>query len=44
MVIMIYFENKTQTEVASYYGISESAVSRAVDRIHNTLRKKLDNK
>lgn len=44
MVIMIYFENKTQTEVAIHYGISKAAVSRALDRIHNTLRKKLGKK
>lgn len=42
MVIMVYFEGKSQVEVAQKYGITESAVSQAMDRIHNTLRKILE--
>lgn len=42
MVIMVYFEGKSQVEVAQRYGITESAVSQAMDRIHNTLRKILE--
>lgn len=44
MVMMIYFENKSQTEVAKKYKISESAVSHAMERIYQTLRKILEKK
>ena len=39
MVFMIFFEEKTQAEVAEYYGITESAVSQSMDRIYASLRK-----
>lgn len=44
MVVMIYFEEKSQVEVAKKYGISEAAVSQAMDRIHKTLRRILEKK
>ena len=39
MVFMIFFEEKTQAEVAEYYGITESAVSQSMDRIYASLKK-----
>ena len=42
MVIKIFFENKTQVEVAEHYGISEAAVSQAMDRIYASLRRFLE--
>lgn len=39
MVFMIFFEEKTQADVAEYYGITESAVSQSMDRIYASLRK-----
>ena len=44
MVMMIYFEGKSQAEVAQQYHISESAVSHAMERIYQTLRKILEKK
>ncbi len=42
MVIMIFFEDKTQVEVAKHYGITETAVSQAMDRIYASLRRILE--
>lgn len=39
MVLMIFFEEKTQAEVAEYYGITEAAVSQSMDRIYMSLKK-----
>ena len=39
MVLMIFFEEKTQAEVAEYYGIIEAAVSQSMDRIYMSLKK-----
>ena len=39
MVRMIYFEGKTQEEVAMKYGVDKSAVSHAMQRIYTTLKK-----
>lgn len=36
---MIFFEEKTQAEVAEYYGITEAAVSQSMDRIYMSLKK-----
>lgn len=43
-VRLIYHEGKSQIEVAEIYGITESAVSHAMDRIHNSLRRFLQKK
>ncbi len=42
MVQMVYFEDKTQDEVAEHYGISKQAVSNAMQRIYATLKKILE--
>lgn len=39
MVRLIYFEGKTQEEVAKKYGVDKSAVSHAMQRIYSTLKK-----
>lgn len=39
MVRMIYFEGKSQEEVCAIYGITKSAVSHAMERIYEALRK-----
>lgn len=44
MVFMIFFEEKTQAEVAEHYGITESAVSQAMDRIYASLKKFFEKK
>ena len=42
MVRMVYFEGKTQEEVAAYYGVSKQAVSNAMQRIYAALRRNLE--
>lgn len=42
MVRMVYFEEKSQDEVARYYGISKQSVSDAMHRIYATMRKFLE--
>lgn len=42
MVRLIYFEERTQEEVAQILGIDSSSVRHAMMRIKNTLRKKLE--
>lgn len=44
MVQMIFFEEKSQDDVAAYFGISKSAVSHATERIFATLKKHLEKK
>ena len=44
IIKMIYEENKSQVEVAKIYGVSEQAISQAMTRIHNSLRKILQKK
>ena len=44
MVQMIFFEEKSQDDVAAYFGISKSAVSHATERIFATLKKYLEKK
>jgi RNA polymerase sigma factor (sigma-70 family) len=39
MVRMVYFEGKTQDEVAEIYGIKKQSVSDAMQRIYATLKK-----
>lgn len=39
IVKLIYFEGKTQEEVAKKYGVDKSAVSHAMQRIYSTLKK-----
>ena len=39
MVRMIYYEEKDQTEVASHFGITKSAVSHAMERIYERIKK-----
>lgn len=39
MVKLVYFEGKTQEEVAKKYGVDKSAVSHAMQRIYATLKK-----
>lgn len=43
MVQMVYFEEKSQDEVADYFGISKSAVSHAMARIYAAMKKFLNN-
>lgn len=42
MVQMVFFEDKSQDDVAAYFGISKSAVSHATARIFATLKKYLE--
>lgn len=42
MVKMIFYENKTQVEVAKYYGITKYSVSDAMQRIYASLRRILE--
>ena len=44
IIKMIYEENKSQVEVDKIYGVSEQAISQAMTRIHNSLRKILQKK
>ena len=44
IVRLIYFEGKTQIEVANLYGVNKSAVSHSLERIYATLRKYLEEK
>lgn len=37
MLHLVYFEDKTQDEVASYYGVSKSAISHAMERIYTAI-------
>lgn len=39
MVKMVYFDEKTQDEVALHFGISKQAVSNAMKRIYDSMRK-----
>lgn len=39
MVRMIYYEEKDQNEVASHFGITKSAVSHAMERIYERIKK-----
>ncbi len=39
IVRLVYFESKTQEEVATKYGVDKSAVSHAMQRIYTTLKK-----
>lgn len=39
MVQLIYFEGKTQDEIAEYYGVSKQAISNAMQRIYRSLEK-----
>ena len=41
IVRLLYWEGKTQKDLCEIYGIKKQAISDAVKRIHNTLRKKL---
>ena len=36
---MIYYEEKTQEEVARYFGITKSAVSHAMERVYERMKK-----
>ena len=42
MVQMIFFEDKSQDEVAEHFGISKQAVSNAMQRIYAALKKILE--
>ena len=42
MVQMIFFEDKSQDEVAEHFGISKQAVSNAMQRIYAALKKFLE--
>lgn len=44
MVRMIYFEGKSQEEVREMFGVSKSAISHAMERIYDSLRKQLKEK
>lgn len=44
MIKMVFFEEKPQSSIAKRYGISESAVSHAMERIYAKLRKILEEK
>lgn len=44
MVQMVFFEDKSQDEVAEYFGISKQAVSNAMQRIYAALKKILEKK
>lgn len=39
MLELVYWKNRSQDEVAEYFGITKSAVSHAMERIYETLRK-----
>ena len=39
MVRLLYWEGKSQKDLCEIYGISKQAISNALDRIHNTLKK-----
>lgn len=42
MVQMVFFEDKSQDEVAEYFGIGKQAVSNAMQRIYAALKKILE--
>lgn len=42
IVKLVYFENLTQEEVASLYGVDGSAIRHAMQRIHASLKKYLE--
>lgn len=42
MVQMVFFEDKSQDEVAEHFGINKQAVSNAMQRIYATLKKFLE--
>ena len=42
MLHLVYFEDKTQDEVASYYGVSKSAISHAMERIYTAIKKYIE--
>ena len=39
MVKLVYFEGKTQEEVAKHYGVTKQAISNAMQRIYSSLKK-----
>ena len=39
MVKLVYFEGKTQEEVAKHYGVTKQAISNAMQRIFSSLKK-----
>ena len=39
MVRLLYWEGKSQKDLCEIYGVSKQAISNALDRIHNTLKK-----
>ena len=39
MVKLVYFEGKTQEEVAEHYGVTKQAISNAMQRIYSSLKK-----
>lgn len=41
MVKMIYFDGKTQGDLAKHYGVGKQAISNAMQRIYATLKKNL---
>ena len=41
MVKMIYFDGKSQEDLAKYYGVGKQAISNAMKRIYATLKKNL---
>ena len=41
MLYMVYWDNLSQDEIAEKFGITKSAVSHAMERIYESLRKKL---
>ena len=40
---LIYFENKTQEQVAKEFGVTKSAINQSLDRIHKKIKKILKN-
>ena len=44
LVRKIYFESKTQEELAKHYGVDKSAISHAMQRIYASLKKYLQKK
>ena len=42
MIRMVYFEGKTQEDLAQYYGVGKQAISNAMQRIYATLKKFLE--
>ncbi len=42
MIQYVFYEGKSQSEVANIYGIDKSAVTKAMKRIYDTLRKRIE--